>query len=42
LERSQSDEALARLKKAKDMLELGLITQEEFDKFKMDLSIFIK
>ena len=37
-----SDEALTELKKAKDKLELGLITQEEFDKLKEELSKFIK
>ncbi len=36
-----SDEALTELKKAKDKLELGLITQEEFDKLKTELSKFI-
>ena len=37
-----SDEALAELKKAKDKLDLGLITQEEYDKQKAELSKFIK
>jgi hypothetical protein len=37
-----SDEALAELKKAKDKLDLGLITQEEFDKLKSELSKHIK
>ena len=37
-----SDEALAELKKAKDKLELGLITQEEFDALKTKLAPFIK
>lgn len=37
-----SDEALVELKKAKDKLDLGLITQEEFDKIKLELSKFIK
>lgn len=37
-----SDEALSELKKAKDKLDLGLITQEEFDKKKEELSKFIK
>jgi hypothetical protein len=37
-----SDEALAELKKAKDKLDLGLITQEEYDKLKAELSKFIK
>jgi hypothetical protein len=37
-----SDEALAQLKKAKDKLDLGLITQEEYDKIKAELTPFIK
>lgn len=37
-----SDEALSELKKAKDKLDLGLITQEDFDKIKAELSPFIK
>ena len=37
-----SDEALAELKKAKDKLDLGLITQEEYDKKKAELTPFIK
>ena len=37
-----SDEALAELKKAKDKLDLGLITQDEFDKIKAELVPFIK
>ena len=37
-----SDEALNELKKAKDKLELGLITQDEFDKLKQELSKYIK
>ena len=37
-----SDEALTELKKAKDKLELGLITQEEFEKLKTDLRKHIK
>jgi predicted Zn-dependent peptidase len=37
-----SDEALTELKKAKDKLDLGLITQEEFDKAKVELSKYIK
>lgn len=37
-----SDEALTELKKCKDKLDLGLITQEEFDKKKAELSKFIK
>jgi hypothetical protein len=36
-----SDEALAELKKAKDKLDLGLITQEEFDNIKSELSKYI-
>ncbi len=37
-----SDEALAELKKAKDKLDLGLITQEEYEKIKADLVKYIK
>ena len=37
-----SDEALNQLKKAKDKLDLGLITQEEFDKLKSELKKYIK
>lgn len=37
-----SDEALAALKKAKDKLDLGLITQDEYDKIKAELTPFIK
>lgn len=37
-----SDEALTELKKAKDKLDLGLITQEEFDKSKSELAKYIK
>ena len=37
-----SDEALAALKKAKDKLDLGLITQEEYDKIKAELTPYIK
>lgn len=37
-----SDEALSELKRAKDKLDLGLITQEEFDKIKQELSKLIK
>ncbi|MBU6158711.1 MAG: hypothetical protein KGP35_06730 [Bacteroidetes bacterium] len=37
-----SDDALAELKKAKDKLDLGLITQEEYDKLKAELSKYIK
>jgi hypothetical protein len=37
-----SDQALAALKKAKDKLDLGLITQEEYEKIKSELTPFIK
>lgn len=37
-----SDEALENLKKAKDKLDLGLITQEEYDNIKNDLKQYIK
>ena len=37
-----SDEALAKLKKAKDMLDLELITQDEYDVIKADLIKYIK
>ncbi len=37
-----SDDALAQLKKGKDKLDLGLITQEEFDKLKTELTKYIK
>jgi hypothetical protein len=37
-----SDEALSQLKKAKDKLDLGIITQEEFEKIKKELTPFIK
>jgi hypothetical protein len=37
-----SDDALAQLKKGKDKLDLGLITQEEFDKLKAELTKYIK
>ena len=37
-----SDEALTELKKAKEKLDLGLITQEEFEKIKAELTPFIK
>jgi hypothetical protein len=37
-----SDEALIALKKAKDKLDLGIITQEEYDKIKAELTPFIK
>ena len=37
-----SDEALSELKKSKDKLELGLITQEKYDSLKIEYSKFIK
>lgn len=37
-----SDEALAELKRAKDKLDLGLITQQEFEKLKAELAPLIK
>lgn len=37
-----SDEALAELKKAKDKLDLGLISQEEYEKIRAELSQYIK
>lgn len=37
-----SDDALSQLKKGKDKLDLGLITQEEYDKLKADLTKYIK
>jgi hypothetical protein len=37
-----SDQALEELKKAKDKLDLGLITQEEFETLKAELSKYIK
>ena len=37
-----SDEALAELKKDKDKLELGLITQEKYDSLKVVLANYIK
>jgi len=37
-----SDEALTELKKCKDKLDLGLITQEELNKKKAELSKYIK
>ena len=37
-----SDEALTELKKCKDKLDLGLITQDEFNSKKSELSKFIK
>lgn len=37
-----SDDALAKLKKAKDKLDLGLITPAEYEKAKAELSVYIK
>jgi hypothetical protein len=37
-----SDDALSELKRYKDKLDLGLISQEEFDKKKAELSKYIK
>jgi hypothetical protein len=37
-----SDDALAQLKKGKDKLDLGLITQDDFDKLKAELTKYIK
>jgi hypothetical protein len=37
-----SDEALIQLKKAKDKLELGLISQDEYEQQKKELSKYIK
>ena len=37
-----SDEALAELKKAKDKLELELISQGDYDRIKADLMNYIK
>lgn len=37
-----SDEALSELKKAKDKLDLGIITQEEYDLKKAELTPYIK
>ena len=37
-----SEEAIKTLKAAKDKLDLGLITQEEYDKKKEELVVFIK
>ncbi len=36
-----SDKALEELKKAKDKLDLGLITQEEFDALRTELAKYI-
>lgn len=37
-----SDEALAELKKTKDKLDLGIITQEQYDTKKSELLKYIK
>jgi hypothetical protein len=37
-----SDDALSQLKKGKDKLDLGLITQEEFNKLRTELSKYIQ
>lgn len=37
-----SDEALAELKKAKDKLDLEILTQEEYDEIKVDLMKYLK
>lgn len=37
-----SDEALSELKRAKDKLELGLITQATYDSLKVEYSKYIK
>lgn len=37
-----SDAALAELKRCKDKLDLGLITQDEYDRKKLELSQYIK
>jgi len=37
-----SDEALSELKKSKEKLELGLITQAKYDSLKIEYSKFIK
>jgi hypothetical protein len=37
-----SDKALKELKTAKDKLDLGLITQEEFDRIREELAPYIK
>lgn len=37
-----SDQAMIELKKAKDKLDLGIITQEEYEKIKMELIKYIK
>ena len=37
-----SDDALSQLKKAKDKMDLGLITQDEFNKLRTELSKYIQ
>ena len=37
-----SDEAMAELKKAKEKLDLGLITKDEYDKVVIELKKYIK
>jgi hypothetical protein len=37
-----SDEALSQLKKSKDKLDLGIITQDEYNKIKTELAVYIK
>ena len=37
-----SDEALVELKKAKDKLDLGILTQDQYEKIKLELSKYIK
>lgn len=39
---SESDKAMMELRKAKDKLDLGVITQEEYDKIKVELFKYIK
>jgi hypothetical protein len=39
---SESDKAMMELKLAKDKLDLGVITQEEYDKIKVELLKYIK
>lgn len=40
--KSKAGEALSELKKAKEKLDLGLITQDEYDSLKVNLAKFIK
>jgi hypothetical protein len=37
-----SDEALSELKKAKDKLDLGIITQAKYDSLKVEYTKYIK